>query len=270
MGAGNYLFSAPAGQSWSRMVYIRLHPIYWPDELENRLKQFEAHLQRDPAAVEALQRAPDEYARERVKESLKTDWDWNNYEATATEDEFYEAQADEQKTRLIAGLTAAFPHAEFQLGSRDAEMIEDAIVIGEVGRMVIAIAIAYDHFGEKMAIIVTPRSEIHEIIWTCEHGGGPLDLVGGADAFARREELRDDLAAMSRLRRAVNSGALEKEMQTVYERMLRALHRAGLASCMSFRTSGWTSIPYATSSLAAANARRIRRTSVLMISSASL
>lgn len=149
-------------------------------------------------------------------------------------------------------------------------MIEDATVFGEVGRMVIAIAIAYDHFGETMAVIVNPRSEIHEIIWTCEHGGGPLDLVGGADASARREELRDAPAAMSGLRRAVNSGALEKEMQTVYERMLRTLHRVGLASYMSFRTSGWTSVPYVPSSLAAANARRIRRPSGLLNSSTAL
>lgn len=266
MGAGNYLFSAPAGQSWSRMVYIRLHPIYWPDELERRLKECEAHLQSDPAAIEALQRAPDRDARDRVKESLRTDREWNNYVATGTETEFYEAQADEQKTSLIAGLTAAFPHAEFELASRDAETIEDAIVIGEVGRMVIAMA--HDHSGERMAIIVTPRSEIHEIIWNCEHGGGPLDLFGGADAAARREELRDDPVATARLRRAVRTGALEREMQTVYERMLRALDRAGLASAMSFRTSSWTCDAYRASSRAASNARPIRRPSGLNSSAA--
>lgn len=32
MGAGNYYFQAPAGDSWSKMIYVDLQPIAWSDE----------------------------------------------------------------------------------------------------------------------------------------------------------------------------------------------------------------------------------------------
>ena len=44
MGAGNYYFSATAGEAWSRMVYVDLQPQFWDDEKARRDAEFTEYL----------------------------------------------------------------------------------------------------------------------------------------------------------------------------------------------------------------------------------
>lgn len=111
--------------------------------------------------------------------------------------------------------------------------------LGTVGR--IAILTAHTYYGDRLALIVTPGSEWQDKIWTIEQDGidwqycSPSERANWASAI-----------------RTVRSGALLREMNQVFGKVLNILDKqGGLADKMSFRTSAWTSCSYTTQAAAA-------------------
>lgn len=256
MGAGNYYFAAPAGDSWSKMVYVDLQPIYWTDEQERRKKEFDQFLQGDREAGNVLLAAGDADARSEVIDELREKWLDDNYPGASDEREFYDDQAMQQKDDILAALHAAFPGSEFELDGRHADEIADATVVGEVGRMVIASA--YTYYGTDLALIVTPRRELQDVIWSVENGG--FEFERGWPSW-QRDALRAENARLAGIKRSVQSGALHREMQTVFERMARALHETGLAQAMWFRGCAWTGYRYTGTDLCKSIESRLARQS---------
>lgn len=240
MGAGNYYFAAPAGDSWSKMVYVDLQPIYWADERDRRKREFDDFLQIDREAGNVLLDAGVAGARSEVIKALREEWLDENYPgASDDEEQFYEDQSEQQKEDILAALHAGFPGADFDLNGRHAESIADAKVIGNVGRMVIASA--YTYYGTDLALIVTPRTELQDVIWSIENGS--FELERGWPSW-QRDALRAENARLAGIKRAVVSGALHREMQAVFELMARALHEGGMAESMWFRGCAWTGRRY--------------------------
>lgn len=239
MGAGNYYFAAPAGDSWSKMVYVDLQPIYWTDEQERRKKEFDEFLKGDREAGNVLLDAGDADDHSEAIEGLREKWLDDNYPGASDERAFYDDQSEQQKDDILSSLHAAFPGSEFELDGRHADEIADATVVGEVGRMVIASA--YTYYGTDLALIVTPRRELQDVIWSVENGG--FEFERGWHSW-QRDALRTENARLAGIKRSVESGALHREMQTVFDRMVRALHHGGLADAMWFRGCAWTGYRY--------------------------
>lgn len=239
MGAGNYYFAAPAGDSWSKMVYVDLQPIYWTDEQERRKKEFDEFLKGDREAGNVLLDAGDADGRSEAIEGLREKWLDDNYPGASDEREFYEDQGTQQKEDILSALQEAFPGSEFELDGRHSDEIADATVLGEVGRMVIASA--YTYYGTDLALIVTPRKELQDVIWSIENGGFAFER--GWPSW-QRDALRAENARLAGIKRSVESGALHREMQAVFERMAQALHEGGLADAMWFRGCAWTGYRY--------------------------
>jgi hypothetical protein len=239
MGAGNYYFRAPAGDSWSKMVYVDLQPIYWTDEQERRKKEFDEFLKGDREAGNVLLDAGDADGRSEAIEGLREKWRDDNYPGASDEREFYEDPGTQQKEDILSALQAAFPGSEFELDGRHADEIADAMIVGEVGRMVVASA--YTYYGTDLALIVTPRRELQDVIWSIENGG--FEFERGWPSW-QRDALRAENARLAGIKRSVESGALHREMQTVFERMVQALHEGGLANTMWFRGCAWTGYRY--------------------------
>lgn len=239
MGAGNYYFAAPAGDSWSKMVYVDLQPIYWTDEQERRKKEFDEFLKGDREAGNVLLNVGDADGRSEAIEGLREKWLDDNYPGVSDEREFYEDQGMQQKEDILSALQEAFPCSEFELDGRHSDEIADATVLGEVDRMVIASA--YTYYGTDLALIVTPRKELQDAIWSIENGVFAFER--GWPSW-QRDALRAENARLAGIKRSVESGALHREMQTVFERMVQALHEGGLANAMWFRGCAWTGNRY--------------------------
>lgn len=246
MGAGNYYFSAPAGGDWSNMVYIDLSPLFWSDELERRNAEFEEYLKNDAEAAGILRTADCENAREAAIKHLREEWLDEHYPGISTEEEFYEDLSEFQHESIYAALDAVFP-GRISRPDRDSAEIGDAKIIAEVGRMVIARA--YTYYGDRMALIVTPREDIQDVIWSIEHGtfafesGWPKSTVSWLNV-ERLREMRAENARLAGIKRSVDSGALAREMDAVFKKMLKALQENGMADEMSFRGCAWTSFGY--------------------------
>ncbi len=121
MAAGNYYFAAPAGDSWSKMVYVDLQPIYWTDEQERRKKEFDEFLKGDREAGNVLLDAGDADGRSEAIEGLREKWLDDNYPGASDEREFYEDQGTQQKEDILSALQEAFPGSEFELDGRQSD-----------------------------------------------------------------------------------------------------------------------------------------------------
>lgn len=254
MGAGNYYFQAPAGDSWSKMIYVDLQPITWSDEQERRRKEFDEFLKNDRRADNVLLAAARDSTIEHDIEEQRELWLEEHYPYVSDEREFCEDQAEQQRGDILAALCEAFPNSSFELGNRYAETIADATVIGEVDRM--AIAAAYTYYGNDLALIVTPRSSLQDTIWSIENGGFEFERNWHT---WQRDALRKENARLAGIKRSVESGALGREMQKVFDRMVLALHDYGLADSMWFRSCAWTGKSYCATDLYQSNAARLSR-----------
>ncbi|MDF0607053.1 hypothetical protein HZU77_015615 [Neisseriaceae bacterium TC5R-5] len=126
------------------------------------------------------------------------------------------------------------------LGLQDWDLptINDARVVAEVSNMVIAIAYTYD--GDRLALIVTPKNNWQELI--CQVDEGLFRFERGWRYSL--QEMRRENARLLNMLRAVKTGRLCREMQTLFQRLLLALEDLGWSSRMSFRDSAWTSSAY--------------------------
>jgi hypothetical protein len=237
MGAGNYYFSAPAGDSWNKMVYVDLQPCYWSDEQDRRRSEFDEFIKND-ADSKATLLAASEDGRALVLEGLFKDWQDEHYAWPSDERSFYDDQNEQQHEDIFAALESAFPGV-IERPDRHSDTIADATVVGEIGRM--ALARAYTYYGDRMALIVTPRAELQDIVWSLENGG--FEFERGWDKW-RLSAMRAENSRLAGLKRSVESGALFREMESTFQKVLRALHEFGLAKQMTFRGCAWTSSLY--------------------------
>ena len=269
MGAGNYFFSAPAGDAWSHMIYVALRPSYWDTVLEEREDNFKDHLQMTKQA-ERLKACPADCVDDLI-EKIRAEWDEDHSHAM-TEEDFHQEQTDFQLESIEAALHEAF-HGDVT-GSfsktRRTPKIDDAYVIAEVGRMCIAWAYTYE--GDRMALMVTPVASLQDRIYELEHSDVELERGRGIPAWALKQMRKDNLEILN-LKRTLKSGALNREMLKTFNAMVKALHENGLASCMSYRSCAWTSRSYegsetylATEQQIEARAKRMRKSAQYQIS----
>jgi hypothetical protein len=222
MGAGNYYFSAPAGDEWHAMVYVDLEPNTWQDEMEAREQAVQEYLSNDfPKPL------PDNLDLDQIRDT----WLDENWGGTNSEQFFNEEQRDFQHESVYAALNATFPNVDFNFYGRGRKqaVIGDAEILGQIGRMVIARS--YTYYGDRMALIVTPETELQDYI----------------RIVTPETELQEYIRYNAKLfcvKRSLNFGALAKEMVKVFDSLLLGLHENGLADDMSFRSSAWTASPY--------------------------
>lgn len=221
MGAGNYCFSAPAGDEWQCMLYVNLEPQSWQDEQETREKAFQEYL-----AANSHNPPPDDKDLEKIRNT----WIEENCGGSISEHFFYEDQRDCQRESIYSTLAEIFPKVDFDFVG--GQPFEDATILGQVGRMVIAQAYTYYH--DRLALIVTPEPELQEFIQSVESDRSPFDSGWHKSNYAK----------LLGVKRSVTSGALTKEMVGVYDRILLGLHENGLAKDISFRKCAWTSGSY--------------------------
>jgi hypothetical protein len=221
MGAGNYYFSAPAGDEWQCMLYVDLEPQSWEDEQETREKAFQEYL-----TANSHNPPPDDKDLEKIRNT----WIEENCGGSTSEHFFYEDQRDCQRESIYSTLAEIFPKVDFDFVG--GQPFEDATILGQVGRMVIAQAYTYYH--DRLALIVTPEPELQEFIQSVESDRSPFDSGWHKSNYAK----------LLGVKRSVTSGALSKEMVGVYDRILLGLHENGLAKDISFRKCAWTSGSY--------------------------
>ena len=231
MGAGNYYFSAPAGDEWQCMLYVDLEPQSWQDEQETREKAFQEYL-----AANSQNPPPDDKDLEKIRNT----WIEENWSGITSEDFFYEDQGDCQRDSIYSTLDAIFPMVDFDFVG--GQPFKDATILAQVGRMVIAQAYTYDH--DRLALIVTPEPELQEFIQSVESDRLPFDSGWSKSNSSLHLDRLSYNAKLLGIKRSVTSGALTKEMVGVYERILLGLHEKGLAEDISFRKCAWTSGSY--------------------------
>lgn len=254
MGAGNYYFKAPAGEEWSKMIYVQLNPTSWDDECDRRKNEFEQFLINDSsAAAQLLRSGSDSEALEDIKRDLRSKWLEDNYGGPGSEQSFHEDLAESQKETIYDALSEAFDQCVRE-PERWSEEIDDARVLCEVGRM--AICQAYTYYGTDMALIVTPKSNLQETIWSIENRQFAYE-----SGWSRHylEEMRAENVRLASIKRSVESGALHREMTKAFETMTRSLHWHGLSTDMWFRNGAWMGSSYKGSDLFAANQAHLDR-----------
>ena len=254
MGAGNYYFSATAGEAWSRMVYVDLQPQFWDDEKARRDAEFTEYLNGQSelqAKIKALEDLHPGSSATLIEEE-REEWEEDSGYFGTTCEEFSEQQTQDQQEAVYSALSSNFTE-RIELPHRNSPVIEDAKILVTVGRM--CIAQAYTYYGDRLASIVTPRRELQDDIYCIEQKEFRLESgwVPSQLQAMRRHNLN-----LLNLKRSVKSGALHREMIDLFDKVLFALHQNGLASDMSFRSSAWTSGAYKGTESYDANESRIQ------------
>ena len=236
MGAGNYWFEAPSSEEWSEMLYVDLEPVFWSDEIKDRDEAFRSHLATlEHALGDVSVDAGSFFDASRLK-SLRESWDDENFPGTTTEGDFSEDQRECQLESIASAIYGAFKKEVTMPNERGARKIADATIMTSVGRMVVACAFTY--YGDRLAIIVTPDEETHDLIWQIENGAFEFETKASMPHDGYRLDYNRKLA---NFRRSYRSGGLNEDMQKVYRKTTVALIETGLLDDMSVRTSAWTS-----------------------------
>lgn len=240
MGAGNYYFAAPAGDEWSRMIYVDLQPSSWNEECERLNGLFQEHLKGTEVALRFAQIADEDEREEAIEKLLE---EWLEEQGLDSEQRFGEQQQEDMTQCIMSKLGATF-QKRFVLEYGASERFKEALILGEVGRMVIAGA--YTYYGDRLALIVTPLPRLHDDIWSFERHGA--EFASGRDVYSQAELLARNSQALG-WKRTMESGALFEEMNRVFLRMVRGLYKNGLGKHMSIRSCAWTSTPFEKSRL---------------------
>lgn len=231
MGAGNYYFQSPSSDDWATMVYVDLEPRSWADEVEERARDFVNHLSSLDARFKEKRIDPTSIFIEAKLSKLREAWYEENFPGTLSSESFYEDQSQLQLESIIDALYGAFKQPVSMPNDRNAETIENATILTRVGRMVVAGA--YTYHGDRLAIIVTPNEETHELLWKWQNDKFHFETSG---RMPYRSERLAHNAMLANFRRSYQSGALGNEMEEVRLKVMVGLIEAGLLDSMSIRT----------------------------------
>lgn len=254
MGAGNYFFSAPAGDEWSRMIYVDLQPEFWSDELKRRDTEFDEYLKLQPAIQSRLAQLESEEpgASQWLLEETRNTWNEDNAYWT-NEAEFAEEQTDFQLESVYASLSDQFALSISRPKRNHCEVIADGYVLATIGRM--SIVQAFTYYGDRLAVMVTPRRDLQDDIYAIENDH--MQMERGWHHGSLQAMRRQNLAILN-LKRSLKTGALMREMLQIYDLIVLALHKYGLSENMSYRSGAWTSSAYKSSETYANNEKLLK------------